>query len=89
MDKTDNSLVWQSKTSDLRQVNNKKRNAKAIVRVLDEVEILFPFAQPYDCQIKMMESVVNCIVSAKYGLIESPTGTGKTMSILCAAIACL
>jgi regulator of telomere elongation helicase 1 len=34
-----------------------------------------------------MESVVQCIKEKKHGLIESPTGTGKTLSILCAAIA--
>ena len=35
----------------------------------------------------MMEAVVDCIRNSKHGLIESPTGTGKTLSILCAAVA--
>lgn len=34
-----------------------------------------------------MESVVDCVRNGKHGLIESPTGTGKTLSIICAAVA--
>lgn len=54
---------------------------------IDNVEVLFPFEKPYQCQVSMMESVVQCIREGKHGLIESPTGTGKTLSILCAAVA--
>ena len=35
----------------------------------------------------MMESVIECIRKGKHGLIESPTGTGKTLSLICAAVA--
>ena len=35
----------------------------------------------------MMEGVIDCIKNGKHGLIESPTGTGKTLSIICAAVA--
>ena len=34
-----------------------------------------------------MESVIECVRKGKHGLIESPTGTGKTLSIICAAVA--
>jgi len=54
---------------------------------IDDVEVLFPFANPYPCQVSMMESVVECVRKGKHGLIESPTGTGKTLSIICAAVA--
>jgi len=54
---------------------------------IDDVEVLFPFDQPYPCQVNIMDSVVQCIKEKKHGLIESPTGTGKTLSIICAAIA--
>ena len=69
----------------------RKKVAKAMVRVLDSEtkEVLFPFQQPYECQVKMIEAILKCIEQGKHGLIESPTGTGKTLSILCAAIAAL
>ena len=35
----------------------------------------------------MMESVIECVNKGVNGLIESPTGTGKTLSIICAAVA--
>ena len=73
--------LWQS-----RQIISKKRFAKTLVKI-DQIEVLFPFEAPYECQVSMMESVIDCIRNGKHGLIESPTGTGKTLSILCAAIA--
>jgi regulator of telomere elongation helicase 1 len=52
-------------------------------------EILFPFAKPYQCQLAMMEAVLKSVTNKENALIESPTGTGKTLSILCAAVAAL
>lgn len=51
-------------------------------------EVKFPFA-PYDVQITYMEHVLNALESGGTALLESPTGTGKTISLLCASLAWL
>ncbi|XP_022092483.1 regulator of telomere elongation helicase 1-like isoform X2 [Acanthaster planci] len=50
------------------------------------VNIEFPF-EPYDCQQDYMSKVVECLQSGKNGILESPTGTGKTLCLLCSALA--
>ncbi|CAB3987407.1 regulator of telomere elongation helicase 1-like isoform X1 [Paramuricea clavata] len=50
------------------------------------VEINFPY-KPYDCQVKYMEKVIQCLQEGKNGILESPTGTGKTLCLLCATLA--
>jgi regulator of telomere elongation helicase 1 len=49
------------------------------------VEIFFPY-QPYDCQIAYMVSVIETLMGKKNALLQSPTGTGKTLCLLCAAL---
>eukprot|EP00092_Neocalanus_flemingeri_P017682 GFUD01019128.1.p1 GENE.GFUD01019128.1~~GFUD01019128.1.p1 ORF type:complete len:936 (+),score=293.78 GFUD01019128.1:31-2838(+) len=48
----------------------------------------FPFA-PYEIQIDYMRKVLECLQDGKNGLLESPTGTGKTLSLLCSSLAWL
>jgi hypothetical protein len=45
----------------------------------------FPF-DPYDIQLAFMSSMYDCIEKRQFGLFESPTGTGKTLSIICALL---
>lgn len=53
---------------------------------LGEVRVRFPYAA-YDCQVKYMRGVVEALSSRRNALLESPTGTGKTLALLCAALA--
>ena len=48
----------------------------------------FPFT-PYDIQVDYMKKVLECLDNSHHGLLESPTGTGKTLSLLCSTLAWL
>ena len=50
------------------------------------IEIRFPF-QPYPCQERYTNAVVEAVILAQNALLESPTGTGKTAALLAGAIA--
>ncbi len=53
---------------------------------IEGIPVLFPF-KPYPSQIKYMKCVVRALNGGKNALLESPTGTGKTLSLLCSALA--
>lgn len=48
----------------------------------------FPF-KPYQCQVDYMTRVINALNKGENALLESPTGTGKTLSLLCSSLAWL
>lgn len=54
--------------------------------IIDEVPVSFPF-HPYEVQLTYMEKVVKALRNGETALLESPTGTGKTLCLLCAALA--
>lgn len=41
---------------------------------------------PYDIQTEFMSTLYDVIENARIGIFESPTGTGKSLSIICGAI---
>ncbi|RKP27991.1 hypothetical protein SYNPS1DRAFT_11860 [Syncephalis pseudoplumigaleata] len=45
----------------------------------------FPFA-PYDIQLDFMRHLYTTLEEGKIGIFESPTGTGKSLSLLCGAL---
>ncbi|XP_049920560.1 regulator of telomere elongation helicase 1 isoform X3 [Epinephelus moara] len=53
---------------------------------LNGVTVNFPFP-PYDCQKDYMSKVIECLQKSQNGVLESPTGTGKTLCLLCATLA--
>lgn len=54
--------------------------------LIDEIRVSFPFS-PYEVQLTYMEKVVQSLRSGSTAFLESPTGTGKTLCLLCAALA--
>ncbi|KAK7127973.1 hypothetical protein R3I93_020529 [Phoxinus phoxinus] len=49
------------------------------------VTVDFPFT-PYPCQEDYMNKVIECLQKKVNGVLESPTGTGKTLCLLCSAL---
>ena len=49
------------------------------------VPVDFPY-DAYDVQLAYMEKVVLALARGQNALLESPTGTGKTLSLLCSAL---
>ncbi|KAF9764424.1 Regulator of telomere elongation helicase 1 [Nosema granulosis] len=43
--------------------------------------------EPYPAQLVTMENILACLSKGESGLIESPTGTGKSLSIICSVLA--
>ncbi|WUR05110.1 RAD3-like DNA-binding helicase [Vairimorpha necatrix] len=53
---------------------------------INGISIDLPY-EPYESQIQAMEKILKCMMEHTTGMIESPTGTGKSLSIICAALA--
>ncbi|XP_052338849.1 regulator of telomere elongation helicase 1 isoform X1 [Oncorhynchus keta] len=53
---------------------------------LKGINVDFPFT-PYECQKDYMSKVIECLQNKVNGVLESPTGTGKTLCLLCATLA--
>ncbi|GMS89069.1 hypothetical protein PENTCL1PPCAC_11244, partial [Pristionchus entomophagus] len=51
-------------------------------------EFSFPYP-PYPIQLDLMRSLDKCLEEKKTGIFESPTGTGKSLSVLCATLSWL
>ena len=51
----------------------------------DTKDFGFPF-QPYSIQVNFMRNLYECLEGSNLGIFESPTGTGKSLSIICSAL---
>ena len=50
------------------------------------IDVDFP-KEAYPCQLDYMQSTIQALSSSTNALLESPTGTGKTLSLLCSTLA--
>ena len=53
------------------------------------VKIRFPYPKPYPAQTNMMKAMIKALKNQENALLESPTGSGKSMATLCAPLAFL
>ena len=51
----------------------------------EDSEFNFPFT-PYEIQLQMMRAAYEAFEREKFALLESPTGTGKSLSLICSAL---
>lgn len=56
--------------------------------MISGIPVSFPF-EPYDVQKAYMERVIESLQNNTNAVLESPTGTGKTLSLLCSSLAWL
>ncbi|XP_024859455.1 ATP-dependent DNA helicase DDX11 isoform X2 [Kryptolebias marmoratus] len=60
------------------------------LRSMENAKAQFPFPyQPYDIQERFMQALYNALDQGKVGIFESPTGTGKSLSLICGALSWL
>ncbi|MGA1706919.1 MAG: DEAD/DEAH box helicase, partial [Candidatus Nanopelagicaceae bacterium] len=61
---------------------------KFTARMIGGCEVKFPEGlSPHPAQMMTMSSIIRALSKGEHAMIESPTGTGKTLAILCAALA--
>ena len=52
----------------------------------DIPDFCFPYQPPYPIQIDFMKKVYEACETKQNALLESPTGTGKTLCLLCGSL---
>uniref|UniRef100_A0A3B3WIL4 Helicase ATP-binding domain-containing protein n=1 Tax=Poecilia mexicana TaxID=48701 RepID=A0A3B3WIL4_9TELE len=56
----------------------------------EKIKASFPFPyKPYDIQEQFMKALYSALDQGKVGIFESPTGTGKSLSLICGALSWL
>jgi hypothetical protein len=53
--------------------------------VMGGISVRFPF-KAYPSQVVLMSKIIKSLQEKKHALLESPTGTGKSLALLCASL---
>ncbi|WAQ97916.1 DDX11-like protein [Mya arenaria] len=76
-------LLPEEKTKIVKNIDENKENW--IKSVSLPKEFPFPF-EPYEIQKGFMQGLYTCLEQGRVGIFESPTGTGKSLSLICGAL---
>lgn len=77
---------FQKKRANEIQMDQAKLRHHYLIRIgPNNIPVYFPY-EPYDIQIAYMEKVIDSLENKKNALLQSPTGTGKTLCLLCASL---
>jgi regulator of telomere elongation helicase 1 len=79
--------VYSQESNEKRSVSKKKARGYTSFK-MNQFEVKFPF-EPYEIQKKYIFKVLKSCHKRENALLESPTGTGKTLSLLWGALAWL
>ncbi|KAK7891510.1 hypothetical protein WMY93_023473 [Mugilogobius chulae] len=67
-----------------------KMCSRSMEESMEEGRTTFPFPyQPYSIQEQFMSALYRALDQGKVGIFESPTGTGKSLSLICGALSWL
>lgn len=82
-------LIKQIKPRDRKDKGDGSKDVKKASQTNHQIQglnVTFPY-EPYACQIDFMNSTIEALQQGSNALLESPTGTGKTLSLLCSSLA--
>ena len=68
--------------------NNLSESNTENSRKINSIKIHFPY-KPYKVQKEYMKTILKTLINKKNAILESPTGTGKTLSLLTSSLAYL
>lgn len=68
-----------------KEFSNYRKNLIMTEYNISGTTVHFPF-EPYQLQRDYMAKVIECLNNSTHGVLESPTGTGKTLSLLCSTL---
>ena len=79
----------QSSKKEIREIpiDNIKASHQSKI-IIEGIEVIFPY-EPYHNQIIYMTKVIEALSKGEIAGLESPTGTGKTLCLLCSSLAWL
>lgn len=78
-------VAWYAVTMDRQNALKLDTPGDIVDAELASREFQFPYPEAYSIQLDLMRQVFSTIEDGRVGLFESPTGTGKSLSLICAA----